>query len=77
MEELSEVSEIDMKDLWSVSLKLVCRSRFDHTQAERILSGIEEVKRDNPSIDVREAAAVSMIKYVAYWVSSQLKLIPV
>lgn len=73
-DELRLVSEDDLRDLYGCALKLVCRSRFCHTQAERILSGVERVKRDNPELDVREAAAIAMIEYVAYWVSTQLKV---
>lgn len=75
-EQVAQMRTDDMADLWTLCLKLVCRSRFFRTDAERILSGIERVKRENPNIDVREAAAVSVIEYIGYWVSSQLKVIP-
>lgn len=73
-EQLSLVREDDLKDLWGLCLRLVCRSRFYRTEAERILSGIERIKKDNPTIDVREAAAVSMIEYIGYWVSTQFRV---
>lgn len=74
-EELELVREADLKDIYSCALRLVCRSRFVKTEAERILMGIELAKRENPSLDVREAAALSVIKYVAWWVSQQFKVV--
>ena len=71
---LGDLNEDDLKDLWGSCLKLICRSRFSRTEAERILGGIERIKRDNPTIDVREAAAVSVIEYVAFWLASQFKV---
>lgn len=66
----------DFDDLYTTCLKLVCRTRFPRTQAERILSGIERVKKENPTVDVREAAAVSVLEYVSYWVSTQMVVRP-
>ena len=70
-EQLDRVREDELDDIWTLCLKLVCRSRFIRTDAERILLGIERVKKENPSISVREAAAVSCIEYTAYWLASQ------
>lgn len=74
-EVLEEIREEDLRDIYGCALRLLCCSRFAHTEAERILTGIESVKRENPQLDVREAAAVSMIKYVAWWVSTQFKVV--
>lgn len=71
---LRTVSEADMKDLYALCLCLICQARFPQTDAERILAGIERVKKDNPQIDVREAAAISVLDYVAYWVGSQYRV---
>ena len=76
-EKLDDVREDELRDLYSLALKLVCHSRFCHTDAERILSGIERVKKENPSVPVREAAAVSVIEYIGYWLSTQMKVISV
>jgi len=70
-EQLEYVREDEIVDLWTLCLKLVCRSRFYRTEAERILLGIERVKKENPQINVREAAAVSIIEYCAWWIASQ------
>ena len=73
-DQLELVNEDDVSDLYALALRLVCRSRFAHTDAERILAGIERIKRENPTVDVREAAAVSVIEYVAHWVGTQFKV---
>jgi hypothetical protein len=75
-EQLSRVREDELTDIWTICLKLICRSRFARTEAERILLGIERIKKENPNTDIRECAAVSMIEYIAYWVSTQMKLSP-
>lgn len=72
-EELDKLRECDLDDLWGLCLRLVCRSRFYRTDAERILTAIEEVKKANPLVSVREAAAVAIIEYVGWWVSKQMK----
>lgn len=73
---LAEVKESELNNLWDLCLKLVCRSRFYYSSAEEILTGVEEVKKQNPSIEVREAAAIAMIKYIAKWVATQFVVKP-
>lgn len=65
-------SEID--DLWTLCLKVVCRARFWKTDAEQILLGMEQAKRENPGLSVREAATISAINYVADWVAGQMRV---
>ena len=74
--QLNQVRSSEFNDLFPLCLKLVCRSRFSQTSAETILEGIERVQKENPNIDVREAAAVSAIEYIAQWMASQMKLVP-
>lgn len=74
LDQLETVREDELNDIWGLVLRLLCRSRFQRTDAEEILSGIERVKRENPHIDVREAAAMSMIEYIASWMASQFKV---
>jgi len=71
--ELAAAREDDLKDLYALCLKLECRSRFLHTAAEQLLSSIQRIQCENPKIDVREAAAVAVIEYVASWVATQFK----
>ena len=72
--QLELVREDELNDIYGLVLRLLCRSRFQRTDAEEILTGIERVKRENPHIDVREAAAMSMIEYVSSWLASQFKI---
>lgn len=72
---LDDVVESDMECLYTLGLKLVCRSRFSQTEAERILGGIDRVKKKNPSLEIREAATISVIEYVAWWVGTQLQVV--
>ena len=71
---LQGLREDELNDLWDACLKLLCASRFAKTDTRRILLGIERVKKENPNIDVREAAAISVIEYVADWIASQLQV---
>lgn len=71
---LDDVVESDMECLYTLCLKLVCRSRFVKTEAERILAGIDRIKKKNPSLDIREAATISIIEYVAWWVGTQMQV---
>lgn len=73
-DELETAREKDLEDLHGLCLRLVCRSRFPHTSAEEILSGIARIECENPKIDVREAAAVAVIEYIAKWVATQFKV---
>lgn len=76
-EQLESMNDADLSDLYAACLKLVCRSRFYKTDAEKILFGIERVKRENPNVCVREAAAISTIEYIAQWLVSQMKVVAV
>jgi hypothetical protein len=64
----------DMSDVHEVCLKLMTRSRFYYTDAEKLLRGINEAVRINPNIDVRQAALMSMIEYVTDYVVDQMKI---
>ena len=70
---LDNLREDELVDLWDASLKLLCHSRFVRTEARRILLGIERVKKENPTADVRECAAISAIEYIGQWVASQMQ----
>lgn len=72
MEELVKLRSSDMEDVYSVALKLVCRARFYYTDAECILSDIVEIAKVNPNVDVREAALIATINYVADYVAAQM-----
>jgi hypothetical protein len=64
----------DMPDLYGTALKIVCRGRFYYTDAEKILSGMEDVRKANPHIDPREAALLSTLEYVCTFLADQFQL---
>lgn len=70
-EALACTKESEVADLYSWVLRLLCDSRFYKTDAFRILEGINRIKAHSPDVDVKEAAAVAALEYIAYWVSSQ------
>lgn len=74
-QELAKISEKDLDCLYSLSLKLVCRARYPQTDAEEILSNINRVAKENPKLDIREAAAVAVIEYIACWIAHQIKVV--
>lgn len=71
---LDDACEDDFECLYTLCLKLVCRSRFAKTEAERILGGIDRIKRKNPTLDIREAACISVLEYIAWWVANQMQV---
>lgn len=72
-EELDRVQPKEFENLFDLCMKLVCRSRFYQTDAERILSAGERIKHEFPEVDVREAYAMATIEYIAYWVITMMK----
>jgi hypothetical protein len=74
---LAGIRSTDVDDLWTLCLKVVCRARFWKTDAEQILLGMEQAKRENPSLSVREAATISTINYVADWVAGMMRVTPI
>jgi hypothetical protein len=70
---LDDMREDELVDIWDACLKLLCASRFIRTEARGILLGIERVKKEHPHIEIREAAAISAIEYIADWVATQLQ----
>jgi hypothetical protein len=68
---LQITKECEVQDLYSWSMRLMCDSWFYKTDAFQILDGINRVKAHSPEVDVKEAAAVAALEYIAYWVSTQ------
>ena len=71
---LDDLREDELVDLYDACLKLLSASRFANTEARRILLGIDRISKENPNIDVRECAAISVLEYVSYWIASQFKV---
>lgn len=72
-EELSLITIDEIANICDVALKLITRSIFYDTDAERILTSIEKNSKENPSITPREAALIATIELITDWVSSQIK----
>jgi hypothetical protein len=75
-DELARVTSTDVADLtclYKTCMRLVCRSRFYYTDAEAILSGLDEAAEQNPGIDVRQAGLISTALYTARWLASQVR----
>ena len=65
----------DLKDIWKVCTELVAKNIFYYTDSYKILLGIEQACKDNPGIDVSEAALLSTIEYVTDYVADQLVVV--
>jgi hypothetical protein len=72
---INELTIADMQDLHSVALRLICRTRFNYTASERILTDIQQAGIINPDIkDAREAALVATLNYMADYVADQIAI---
>jgi len=71
--ELGMVTKDDFKNLRTLCMRLICRSRFYQTDAEFILESGDAILREFPNIDPREAYAMATIEYIIRWVLSQIK----
>lgn len=76
-EELDDVREADMSCLFTLAMKLTCRSRFATTHAEQILSSMETFHKQNPTVPMDEVASVTYLRYIARWVSKLMIVQPV
>lgn len=71
---ISHVSQSDLECLWSVARRLVCRTMFPHTDVEVVLKAIDKAAKENPEMDVREAALLATVDYVSTWVSKMMTI---
>lgn len=72
--ELTKIDHRLIEDLPHTALHAVAKCRFYYTSAYTILNGIQEVSKQNPEIEVREAATLSAIAYLAEYYATQLSL---
>ena len=75
-QEIKNVTERDLENLYHVGMRLICRTIFVQTNSEEILTSMDNAGRSNTGIDPKEAGAIAAIQYVARWVASQFKVIP-
>lgn len=71
-EYIAALDETDLKDVWKISTELVAKCIFYYTDAFKILMGIDAAFKENPDIDVAEAALISLVEYVSDYVADQL-----
>lgn len=65
-----KLSHLD--NIYDLALHVICQCRFYYTEAEFILSEIEEIGKQNPGIDVREAALIATINYLVDYLCDQI-----
>lgn len=65
----------DFHDFFAVALCLVAGMRFCHTSSYQILHDIGEACKANPQIDVREAALLAAINYLADSLADQIVVV--
>lgn len=71
---VDDVREPEFKDIWKVCTQLVCRSAFWFSNAEQILTGIDVACDENAGIEIREAALISVLQYIADYVCDQIRV---
>jgi hypothetical protein len=70
--EVNSMKTADFKDPYTLALCLVAKHRFYYTSAYQILSDIHQAGLVNPNVDVREAALLAVINYVADYLAMQM-----
>jgi len=71
-ERLSHFHIKDLDDMYMVARKAVCRVFYPQTHAEKILNAMDNVMKDHPEYNPREAALFVMIDYVTEWVADMI-----
>lgn len=72
---VTSLSIDSMNDPYTVSLQAVAGIRFQFTNALRFLTSINEICKQNPEIEVREAALIATVEYVTDHLIEQMKLV--
>lgn len=63
------------KDVYEISLELLCYCLFDHTDAYKILSGVAKVAASSPKATPAECAAISTLEYLTTQMASCLTVV--
>lgn len=74
-EALFKTPDEELRDINRAVTKLVCCSRFKNTDAFILLSRIDFYTKENPELEVREAATLAVIDYVTDWVFKQIRIV--
>lgn len=62
------------EDLYVNARMVLCKTVFPHTLALDILSQIDQIHKDNPEIEVREAALLSTVEVMAHWLTKLMDI---
>ena len=73
--EIDSLKTDSMEKPYEVALTLIAKCRFGFTGAYGILYDINEIGKVNPNIDVREAALIATINYIADYLTEQIAII--
>jgi len=64
-----------MNDVHHTVTKLVCECRFPYTNAYRFLDSINDICKNDPGIEPREAALIATIEYICDHLSDQVMVV--
>lgn len=59
----------DLEQMYHACRRLVCRVMYPHTDAEGVLEAIDASKAAHPQLNMREAALLAIVDYVAVWLT--------
>lgn len=71
---IANIKQVDLENIYLLSLKLCCASRFAKTDAESILLNINRLINTEEHITEREAATITTIEYINNWLISQIDI---
>jgi len=73
---LTRIHLDDVNDLIIPTRKVVCRTLWAHTDAEKYLEAMEAQTRAHPNMPMREAALLAAIDITVEWLMGQLTMAP-
>jgi len=71
-EVIETITNDDVGNIHEACLKVLCRARYEYTDAEKFLKAMNEAAKANPNIDAREAALPALIELVTGYVIAQI-----
>lgn len=71
-EELARISVVDITDVYKLCRRTVCNALFSHTDASLVLQYIDDAATRNEGMELREAAFIGFMNYVADWLATQV-----
>lgn len=74
-EQLENILQRDMENIYITCMKLLCRARFYYTDSEMILMDMYEVINSGTNVNAREAALIATINYVCNYVTDQMSIV--